>query len=220
MRAPPADGSGRAPVSETSGAADEPATTRGPAATPWPAFDPDDLRRAQSGDPQALGRLFDHYCHRIFSLVYRFTGSVEQSQDLTQEIFFKIRRHIGQLDLERDPAPWLYTVAVHACHDHRRSSWWRMSRRSVPLDDAGMEPELSSHAANPEHALLAAEDDRRVHAAIARLRPDLRLSVILHDLEGLPHEQIAGILRISHVAARKRHSRALQALAALLREDA
>lgn len=218
MRAPPA--ADRAPVPETRGTANEPAATRGPVATPWPAFDPDDLKRAQAGDPEALGRFFDHYCPRLFALAYRFTGSIEQSQDLTQEIFFKIRRHIGRLDLERDPAPWLYTVAIHACHDHRRSSWWKMSRHSVPLDGAGMERELPGHAASPEEALLAAEDGRRVHAAIARLRPDLRLSVILHDLEGLPHEQIADIQRISHVAARKRHSRALQALAALLREDA
>ena len=174
----------------------------------------------RSGDLEALGRFFDHYCDRIFSVVYRFTGSVEAGEDLTQEIFFKVRRNIGRLDLDRDPGPWLYTVAVNACHDHRRSSWWRMSRRSVPLDQAGVEPELSSHASNPEHAVLAAENERRVHSAIGRLAPDLRMSVILHSFEGLPHEEIAAILGISHAAARKRHSRALAALAGLLREEA
>lgn len=193
---------------------------RGTAVSPWPPFDPSDLKGVQQGDPQALGRFFDHYCPRIFALVYRFTRSVELSQDLTQEIFFKIRLHIGRLDLERDPAPWLYTVAVNVCRDHQRSSWWRVSRRSVPLEHADTGSGLASPEASPEQALLVAEDNRRIHAAIARLRPDLRMSVVLHDLEGLPHEQVASILHISHVAARKRHSRALQALAALLRGDA
>lgn len=219
MPTPPVDRAGRAAPPESHGADAEPAAIGGRAATPWPPFDADDLKRVQSGDPEALGRFFDHYSQRIFSLVCRFTGSVELGKDLTQEIFFKVRRHIGRLDLARDPAPWLYTVAVHACLDHRRSVWWRISRQSVPLDDAGIGSELASAEADPERALVAAEESRRIHAAIARLQPDLRMSVILHDLEQLPHEEIARILHLSHVAARKRHSRALRALAALLGED-
>ena len=174
--------------------------------------------RAQAGDPRALGRLFDHYFDRIFSLAHRFTGSLEAAEDIAQEVFIKLRRHMGRLDLDRDPAPWLYTVAVHACHDHRRSSWWRMSRKSVPLDHPAIGPALSSHDGDPAKAALIAEEERRVQAAIQRLAPDLRTSVILHDFEGIPHEQIAGITGISHAAARKRHSRAMLALERLLTE--
>lgn len=174
--------------------------------------------RAQAGDPRALGRLFDHYFDRIFSLAHRFTGSREAAEDIVQEVFIKLRRHMGRLDLERDPAPWLYTVAVRACHDHRRSWWWRMSRRSVPIDHPAIAPALSSLDGDPAKAALIAEDERRVQAAIWRLAPDLRTSVILHDFEGIPHEQIAGITGISHAAARKRHSRAMLALERLLTE--
>lgn len=218
MRSPPSDVAGPRPIPDAAG--DGPATRSGSGAAHWPGFDRDQLKRVRSGDPDALGRFFDHYCDRIFAVVYRFTGSVEDGEDLTQEIFFKLRRHIGRLDLERDPGPWLYTVAVNACHDHRRSSGWRMSYRSVPLDHASIGSELSSHASNPENAALAAENERLVQSAIGRLAPDLRMSVILHDFEELPHEQIAAILGIRHGAARKRHSRALAALAALLKEEA
>jgi len=200
------------------GELDGPAVGNGPAARRWPAFDRADLDRARAGDPEALGRFFDHYFDRVFSVACRFTGSVEHGRDLTQEIFFKIRRHLGRLDLERDPAPWLYTVTVHACLDARRSSWWRMGRRSVPLDRAGGAPALASRGPGPEENLLAAEDERRVQRAIGLLPGDLRVSVILHDFEELGHERIGAILGISHAAARKRHSRALHALARLLRE--
>ena len=219
MRTPPVDRAGRAAPPEHHGASGEPAGSGGSSVSPWPPFDAGDLERVRSGDTGALGRFFDHYSPRIFSLVYRYTGSVEAAKDITQEIFFKVRRGMGRLDLARDPAPWLYTVAVRACLDHRRSSWWRISRRSVPLDDAGIGTELTSPDADPEQVLLAAEEDRRVHAAIARLQPELRMSVILHDLERLPHEEIATMLNVSHAAARKRHSRALRALMVLLRED-
>ena len=190
----------------------------GPPAGHWPAFDREDLKRAQSGDAEALGRFFDHHFDRIFSVVYRFVGSVETAQDITQEVFLKVRRHIGRLDIENDPAPWLYTVAVNACRDHRRSAWWRISRQSVPLDHDLAAPALSSRMPSPEEALVTAEEEGRVQAAILQLPPELGMSVVLHDFEGLSHDLIARITGTSHAAARKRHSRALRALAALLGE--
>ncbi|MGH7731225.1 MAG: RNA polymerase sigma factor [Candidatus Eiseniibacteriota bacterium] len=219
MRAPPSQVAGRGPSPPSAETRSGLAASPEPVVGHWPTFDRDDLKRAQRGDSEALGRFFDHYCDRIFSVVYRFTGSVELGQDLTQDIFFKVRRHISHLDLERDPAPWLYTVAVNTCHDHRRSSWWRMSRHSVRLDRAGAGSRFTSRDASPEQALLSAENESRVQAAIGRLPPHLRMSVILHDFEGLAHDEIARILNIGHAAARKRHSRALRALAELLRED-
>ena len=192
----------------------------GPPAGHWPPFNRDELRRAQAGDVEALGSFFDHHFDRIFAVVHRFTGSMDAAQDITQDIFLKVRRHISRLDIEHDPAPWLYTVAVNTCRDYRRSAWWRMSRQSVPLDHDSDAPEFSSEAPNPEQALVVAEEERRVQAAIRQLPPDLRMSVVLHDFEGLPHEQIARVTGTSHAAARKRHSRALRTLAGLLEEGA
>jgi RNA polymerase sigma-70 factor (ECF subfamily) len=218
LRAPPYDPGGPSPLPAAAPAvAGAPSPGRPPTAY-WPEFDREELLRAQAGDPRALGRLFDHYFDRVFSVAHRFTGNREAAEDIVQDVFIKLRRHLGRLQLDRDLAPWLYTVAVHACHDQRRSSWWRMWGRSLPLDHPVVAPALSSHDGDPAHAMLIAEEERRVQAAIGRLAPELRTSVILHDLEGLPHDQIAAITGISHAAARKRHSRALLTLARLLRE--
>ncbi|TMQ64595.1 MAG: sigma-70 family RNA polymerase sigma factor [Candidatus Eisenbacteria bacterium] len=220
MPGPPADITGPDSSPGPAGSSSGPAIVSGPPAGHWPAFNREELKRAHSGDGEALGRFFDHYFDRIFSVVHRFVGSVDAAQDITQDIFLKVRRHISRLDIEKDPAPWLYTVTVNACRDYRRSAWWRMSRQSVPLDHDPDTPELSSNATNPEQALVVAEEERRLQAAIRRLPPDLRLSVLLHDFEGLSHEHIARITGTSHAAARKRHSRALRALADLLGEGA
>lgn len=199
---------------------DEPASAPASAARGWPAFDLDDLKRARSDDPNALGRLFDHYFDRVYSVAHRLVGAPESAQDITQEVFLKVRRHLGRLDITTDLAPWIYTVTVNTCRDHLRSFSWRLSRRSVPIDAHSDLPELSSHSGNPEQALLAAEENARVQAAIQRLPLQLRTSVVLHDFEGLPHEQIARVTGTSHAAARKRHSRALRILADLLGEGA
>lgn len=220
MRAPPPDtiapGSTTAPIGENRGSA----AVGGSAVGHWPAFDLEDLRRAQAGDGEALGRFFDHHFDRIFAVVQRCVGTRDVAEDITQSVFLKVRRHIAQLDIERDPAPWLYTVAVNACRDHHRSAWWRLWRRSVRIDHASSRPELVSEANDPEQAFEVAEDERRVRAAVLKLPGDLRMSVILHDFEGLPHEQIARITGVGHAAARKRHSRAVRALAILLGKDA
>ena len=215
----PADASRPGPTPVPAGGSSGSAVTGGPAAGHWAAFDLEELRRAKAGDADALGRFFDHHFDRIFSVVQRFVGNREVAEDITQDIFFKVRRHIARLDLERDPAPWLYTVAVNACRDHQRSSWWRAWRRSVPLDSSSELHESVGEAGDPERVFAAARAEHRVQAAIQKLPADLRMSLILHDFEGLPHDRIAQVMGISHAAARKRYSRALNALAVLLGKD-
>lgn len=190
-----------------------------PVAGHWPEFGFEALRRAQAGDEQALGSFFEHYFDKIFAVVLRYVGNREIAEDLTQNIFLKVRRHISRLDVERDPAPWLYTVAINTCRDHHRSGWWRLWRNRVRIDSAHEAPELVSGQGDPEQVLAAARSEVRVQSAVQRLPGDLRISVILHDFEGMPHDQIASVTGISHAAARKRHSRALRALALLLQED-
>jgi RNA polymerase sigma-70 factor (ECF subfamily) len=75
---------------------------------------------------------------------------------------------------------------------------------------------LSSGRNDPEEDALRSERERLVQRALARLPEALRLPVVLHDFQGLPHAEIATLLGIDHAAARKRYSRALTALAAEL----
>lgn len=93
-----------------------------------------------------------------------------------------------------------------------------MARNSVPLSDPTVFESLRAESGDPEELALACERDERVQAALMRLPAPLRLAVVLHDCDGLGHEEIARITGVSHAAARKRHSRALRMLAELLRE--
>jgi RNA polymerase sigma-70 factor (ECF subfamily) len=175
--------------------------------------------RVRQGEPEALGRFFDRYFPYIYGLVLRLLGDVPQAEDVTQEVFVKIHRAIGGLDPQRDPSPWLTTIAYNACRDLWRSSSHRMSRDSSSFDER---PELTNHmpagGRDPEQSVLAKEREAIVQKAIESLPFQQREVVLLHDYQGLTHDQIAKVIGTSHAAVRKRYSRALSALGEILTE--
>ena len=182
------------------------------------AFSPDDLARARAREPEALSAFFERYFEQVFGLVFRLVGERTLAEDVTQEVFLKVHRAIHRLDINRDPSPWLTTIAYNTCRDVWRSGPHRMSLRSAPLDDPAVAPHLTSNAPDPEHRRLAAEAVRQVREAVARLPEPLRVAVLLHDYQGLSHEQGARLAGINPAAARKRYSRALAALGAMLKQ--
>jgi len=170
------------------------------------------LEAVRARDPEALGALFEAYFDRVYALVRRLVSDPTLAEDVTQEVFLKVHRAAHRIDPERDPGPWLMTIAYNACRDVWRSSAYRLAARSSAIDSPeGMA--LSRGTNDPEHDSLAGERERIVQEAIAALPEPLRATVLLHDYEGLGHEEIAAILGVEHAAARKRYSRALAALA-------
>ncbi len=169
-------------------------------------------------DPVALRLFFDMYFDHIFSVVYRLIGDRPAAEDVTQDVFYKVHRAAHQIDPERDPAPWLVAIAYNACRDYWRSSAYRMSRKSRSIDEPEQAPRLPRASGNPEQDLLKKERMERVQDAITQLSEPFRVAVLLHDYEGLSHEEIADIVGINQAAARKRYSRALKALGDILRE--
>ena len=184
----------------------------------WPPIPLERLEAVRSRDPVALEAFFEHFFDRIFGLVYRLLGDRHRAEDVTQDVFLKAQRGITQLDTARDPGPWLYTIATNACRDLWRSGAWRMARRSTPTESTIGPGGLRDPNETPDVAALRAERERMVQRAIMSLPEALRIAVMLHDFEGLDHLEIAGITGVSHAAARKRYSRALELLALRLKE--
>jgi len=190
-----------------------PSRSRGAA----PPLDPAVLERVRDRDPEALGLLFERYFDAVYALVYRLLGERSAAEDAASEVFLKVYRAAHQLDPGRDPAPWLMTIATNVCRDLWRSGAYRMSRRVASgLDEPAIEAKLTTGANEPERDLLTGERERLVHEALQQLPPQLRTAVLLHDWQGLNHQEIAEALGLEPAAARKRYSRALSALAKLL----
>ncbi len=168
-------------------------------------------------DPEALGVLFERYFDAVYALVHRLLGDRAAAEDAASEVFLKVYRAAHQLDPHRDPAPWLMTIATNVCRDLWRSGAYRMSRRrAAGIDQPELAARLTTGNNEPERDALSAERSRLVNEALQQLPESLRAVIVLHDWQGLSHQEIANQLGVEHAAARKRYSRALAALTKLL----
>ncbi len=186
-----------------------------PEGTPAPGpAERSELERVCARDEDALGAFFDRHFSRIYSLACRLLSDVHDAEDVTQEVFFRVHRAADRMDPTRDPVPWLMAITYNACRDLWRSKGHRARRQSLSLDaENGLRNGIAASAgADPESMALKAETERQVQEAIDGLPEGLRVVVLMHDYSGLTHEEIAAATGLTHVAVRKRYSRALSEL--------
>ena len=156
------------------------------------------------------------YSRRVFNLAYRFTGRHESAEDLTQEVFVRVYRSLDQYDSQAgDLANWLMRLARNLVIDDYR----RRCRTPTDMgDDIGdHEYHLESRHDAPDRGVERFERAEQVHAAIAKLQPDLRECVILRDIEELTYQEIVNILRIPIGTVKSRINRGRIELAKILR---
>lgn len=180
---------------------------------------PEELERVRQRDPDALALLFRRYFDQVYGLAYRLLGQSAAAEDAAQEVFLKIHRAADRIDSSRNPTPWILTITYNACRDIFRSASHKMTKSSVSLDE---EPDFGASLVpdhrTPEDEALSREREAQVQAAIQQLPDPLREVVVLHDYQGLGHQEIAEVVGASYAAVRKRYSRALAALSELLKD--
>lgn len=161
----------------------------------------------------ACESLFQAQYPRILRLCRLFLMDVHEAEEVTQEVFEKLvrqwRSHKEILSWEA----WLTRVAVNACHDRRRSSWWKWWR-SGRLE-ASME-EAVDRQPTPEDQLLSLEQQKRLWIRFQRLAPRQREVFILRRLEGLSTEEVANLLGVTTGSVKRHLFHALQNLQRML----
>ncbi|MCX7886344.1 MAG: RNA polymerase sigma factor [Verrucomicrobiae bacterium] len=174
-----------------------------------PKAEPSDERLAQdasAGNDEAFAALVARHKHRVFRIAARFTRSHAELDDLCQEIFIRVHRHLGKFRGDAPFEHWLSRVAVRTCYDHlRRSS---RDRHAVALDGLDM-PTTSGNFA-PQHAR------ELVEFALSKLSPEERLVITLLELEEYSVREIAALTGWSEANVKVRAFRARQAMKKIL----
>jgi RNA polymerase sigma-70 factor (ECF subfamily) len=155
------------------------------------------VREAKTGSREAFGELVRRYQDRIYTIVLGHLLSREDALDLTQEVFIKAHGRLTDFREDCIFYTWLYRIAINSCIDfarRRRRSQQPFSLEGEVLADAGYEPVDERVHADPERWLVNKELGSQLRVAIQALPEPLRLAVILHDIEGLPQKEIAGIM--------------------------
>lgn len=154
--------------------------------SPTPAWSPDadDVRAAAIGDRLAFQRLYRQHVDRIYGAVYRLAGyDHARAEDLTQDAFVRAWQKLGEFRHESAFGTWLYRLAVNvALMDIR-------ARGAQPVGFVG-EEDLPDHGELP----FCAAEREELERAIAKLPPRARAVLVLHDVEGWRHEEIASEL--------------------------
>jgi len=176
-----------------------------------------DLERVRARDPSALEGFFDAFFDRTYGLIFRLTGSHATAEDLTQDTFLKIHGALDTLDPARDPWPWVATIATNVCRDHWDAASSRLHARSRSLDDDPiLAAELLDGRPGPADTARTNEEATLVQEALGKVPEPARLVVLLHDWQGLRHDEIAQMTGQSHAAVRQQYHRALATLGKLL----
>ena len=181
------------------------------------------IRRCLAGDAAAWEELVRLHQRRVYNLCYRFTGSGENAEDLTQEVFIKMYRTLSSYDAGKGAfTTWLTTMTRNLLVDQYRRS--RLERASESLDSSPLQEEdasplserLADHAAGPDARVLGRERQEMVQAALGKLSPELRETVILRDLQDMDYKEIAQVLKVPEGTVKSRINRGRTELARLL----
>jgi RNA polymerase sigma factor (sigma-70 family) len=156
-------------------------------------------------DQEWLAERFEGNRARLRGVAYRMLGSLAEADDAVQETWLRLSRSTNREPENVDA--WLTTVVARVCLNMLRS---RRSRREVPLEARVPDPIVSrADGIDPEQAtLLASSVGLALLVVLETLDPEERLALVLHDMFGVPFDEIAPIVGRSPAAARQLASRA------------
>jgi RNA polymerase sigma-70 factor (ECF subfamily) len=191
------------------------------AAAVYPPHEAALIARLRAGELAAFEELVEEFQPLVYALAVRILNNAEDAQDAAQETFLKVYRHFAHFRGEASLKTWICRIAINQARSTER--WWRRRQRSETSSLDAAEPDgqnpyayLSSPGASPEAEALARERGRQIERALAGLKKDYRIAVILRDIEGLSYEEIAYATNISLGTVKSRIARGREMLREVL----
>lgn len=171
---------------------------------------PDEIlvARSREGDTAAFDQIVRRYQRRIYALAYNMTSHHQDADDVVQETFAKAYRSLRRFHGRSSFYTWLYAIASNISLNLLRRRKRRQSGSLDQLDEDGFtnDPAFvdSSLAADTPRQVRMREIQEKLNEALQKLSDDHRAVVVMHDIEEIPHSEIARILGISEGTVRSR----------------
>lgn len=146
------------------------------------------VRAVQEGDGQAYGMLVERYLDEAYAVALGILGNGADAEDAAQDAFIRALERIEQLSPGSAFGPWFYRVVRSTALNFRRRE---KLRRHGPIPDA------AAGTSNPEGETFRRMDRERVREALGELPEMQRTAVMMYDLEGYSHREIARVLEIA-----------------------
>lgn len=173
--------------------------------------------------PEELARyegIVQQYARHVYNIAYRMTGNDADARDLSQEAFVRVYRALRRVEPGAPLESWLYRIVSNLYIDVlRRRPRARVESLDAPLPTprGDVLREIPDAGANPEAIFEREQIDEAIQRALGLLSPELRIVVVLSDIEGLSYEEIAASLRVPLGTVKSRLHRARMSLQRRLR---
>ena len=169
------------------------------------------IQRAAEGDQSAWDTIVRTYWRKVFNVAYRFVGTYDEAEDLTQEIFLKVFRSLATFDRRANFQTWLISVSRNLCIDRYRSG--RRDREVFAREVDAATVQAASSGPSPQARVETQDRVALLREALRALSPALRTAVLLRDIHELSYHEIAGKLGIAEGTVKSRINRGRAELA-------
>ncbi len=153
------------------------------------------VERCRDSDDAAFSEVIARYKGKIYNYLYRMTGSAEDAEDLTQEVFVRMYTSLDSFRGQSSLNTWLFRIAGNLCIDRFRRAKNRTPAFSLDAPAGGGDTEQTHEIADetyaPHRLLENVEMAEQITQALGKLPDKLRATLLLHDIEGMPYEEIA-----------------------------
>jgi RNA polymerase sigma-70 factor (ECF subfamily) len=182
--------------------------------------DPELAAATLAGEARAFTVLADRYHGRLLNFVHRMIGDRDRAEDLVQETFVRVHKHLHRYDQNRKFSTWAYTIAGNLAKNELRNR----SRNPMVLfqtlkknwDEDHRPLEWEDPRYRPDDLFRKRDLRSRVEAVVARLPEHHRAVFVLRELEGKSYEEIAEITGVNLGTVKSRLNRARNAFAQMI----
>lgn len=179
------------------------------------------IQRCATGDESAFAELVAEHQRMVVQLAMNLLGDRDEALDLSQDVFIRVFRTIGQFRGQSALRTWIYRIAVNQARNRHR--FWRRRRRA---DQVSLDAHVEAHGefqcaadVGPDRILAQKELATRLQNALDALPFDQRTVIVLREVDGLSYDEIAFSLGVAVGTVKSRLTRARQTLRAGLREQ-
>ena len=162
-----------------------------------------------SGRAGAFDLVVERHRRTVYQLCYRFVGNHEDASDLSQDVFLRAYRGLKSFRGGSSLGTWLYRIGVNVCLN-------RVTAKKPLTEDIDARPHVDTLLEAQDERVLREERAVRVRAAIAKLPPKQRATLVLRMYQELSHEEIANVLDSSVGAVKANFFHALGNLKKIL----
>jgi RNA polymerase sigma-70 factor (ECF subfamily) len=150
------------------------------------------IKMAMKGNPEAFRMIVSQNQSLVYSVAYRFLGRAEDAEDVVQEAFIRVWKHLPKYRFDVKLSTWLYRIVVNLCLDVLKSAQRKQQKKNVEVNEEGS---INNPTADQE--VHARELHALIQEAASELTPKQKAVFILRDLEGLSVDEVCSVLTMS-----------------------